>query len=369
MQRRKKCFIAYLLVLTLVTTILSGCGNSLDVMESQTDTELFEQGKRYYEQGEYKKSLQHFLYVKDHFIRSSYAGVTRFYAGESYFALKKYEDAAIEYKSFLSFFPNDQNAAAAQYKLGVCYLEQSPGPDRDQTMIQKALTELQNVGRNYPDHEEYVRKAGEKIQETQNMLAIHEFVVAEFYRKEKLYTASNRRLSYLMKEYSDSGLSGDAVFTSGLNYLDLKDPEKAKEQFLQLIRNYPQNRQVSKAQKQLAKLGVANIPEPVPQIMPTQGTDINSPKTTSPPLLPLQQAPSPEGYIVLKRENTVFTDLIRDDGIKEGMILEVYRDNIFIGSIRIIEIQQGFSIGEIESLTPNATIQEEDRVVFPQKEK
>lgn len=352
MQQQKEYFIAYLCVLFLVTTILSGCGGSLKIMETQTDTELFDQGKRYYEQGDYKKSLQYFLYLKDHFLRSPYAGTTRFYAGESYFALKKYEDAVIEYKSFLSFFPNDPNAAAAQYKLGVCYLNQSLGPDRDQTMIQNALTELQNVRLNYPENEGYAGKAEEKIEETKNKLALHEFVVAEFYRKEKRYTASNHRLTYLMTEYPDSNLYGDAVFTLGLNYLDLEQPEKAKEQFLSFIQHYPENQHVSKAKKQLARLGVTNIPEPVSQTYPLS-----------------QQPSSLEGYVVLKRDNTVFIDLTRDDGIKEGMILEVYRKNTFIGTIRIIEIQEGFSIGEIESLTSNTVIEEEDRVLFPNTER
>jgi len=228
-------------------------------MESQTDTELFEQGKFYYEAGDYKKALQYFLYVKDYFIRSQYAGITRFYAGECYFAQENYEDAASEYQIFLAFFPNDSHAPEAQYKFGVSYLKQSRGPDRDQTMIHNALTELQKVRENYPDEEEFVQKAEEQIRETKHELALHELLVATFYRKEKHYKSSNFRLDYLLREYPETDLTGDALFYKGLNYLDLDQPEDAKASFLSLIQKYPENKYVPAAQKKLAKLGVLDI--------------------------------------------------------------------------------------------------------------
>ncbi len=104
-----------------------GCGRSLQELEGTSAEHIFQEGVAYYEQGDYKAALQRFQYVKDTFIRSPYAGPTRFYAGETYFALEKYEEAVIEYTSFLSFFPNDPNAVIAQYKLGLSYFEQIAG--------------------------------------------------------------------------------------------------------------------------------------------------------------------------------------------------------------------------------------------------
>jgi outer membrane protein assembly factor BamD len=252
--------IGYGLFAGLCISILIGCSGAKDLMEGQTDTALFDQGKLYYAEGEYKKALEYFLYVKEHFPRTSYRGTTRFYAGECYFALEKYEDAVIEYESFLAFFPNDPDAPAAQYKLGVSYLKQSRGPDRDQTTIHKSLTELQKVRENYPDAEAYIKKAEEQVRETRHELARNEFLIGMFYRKEKLYKSSNLRFDYLIKEYPESELIGDALFHKGLNYLDLDQPEDAKASFLQLIQKYPQNQYLSKAREQLAKLRVTNIP-------------------------------------------------------------------------------------------------------------
>ena len=83
---------------------------------------------------------------------------------------------------------------------------------------------------------------------------------------------------------------------------------------------------------------------------------------------PEPQVSSLEGYVVTVRDNTIFTDLIHDDGIHEGMVLEIYRNNQYIGTIRITEVHDGFSIGEIESVVSGITIQEEDKVRYPKAE-
>lgn len=336
-------------------------------MESQTDTELFEQGKSYYEKKDYKKALQYFLYVKENFLRSSYAGVTRFYAGECYFARKDYEDAAIEYQSFLAFFPNDPNAPVAQYKLGVSHFEQSRGPDREQTKIQQALSELQKVRENYPNAEVQIKKAEEQLEKVKHELARHELYVATIYRKDKLYTSSNLRLDYLLKEYPGTELAGDALFYQGLNYLDLKQPEKAKASLLRFIREYPRHRHLSSAQKKLAKLGVTTIPEPEsPTTTRTESSAILSQKES--PKTPDLKPSSIEGYVVTIRDKQIFTNLVRDDGIKEGMVLDVFRNNTRIGTIQIIEIQAGFSVGKPETLVSGRTIQENDTICCPKVE-
>ena len=355
----------YSVFVCLCAVMFIGCGDSIDTKGSQTDAELFEYGKNCYEQREYKKALQYFLYVKDHFLKSEYAGLTRFYAGESYFGLKKYEDATIEYKSFLSFFSNDPHAPIAQYKLGVCYYKQSLGPERDQTMINKALIELQKVQANYPENKESVRKAEEQLQRTKEKLSLHEYLVARFYRKENHYTGSNKRLLYLLENYPESRQSGDALYMMGLNYLELKQKEDAKEPFLRIVQYYPNHQRASDARKHLAQLGVTDLPEPMIQTKTVQQAKETSHEEKAPSKPQQPQSAFSEGYVVLIRDNKVFTDLIREDGIREGMILEVYRDNQMIGTIRLIEIQEGFSIGEVDTLVSGMMLQEEDKVVIP----
>lgn len=345
--------------------IVAGCTNRTQgLLESQTDTELFEQGKTYYAQGKYKKALEYFEYIKEHFLRSQYAGLTRFYAGESYFATKSYAEAAIEYQSFLSFFPNDPQAPAAQYKLGLCYVKQARSPERDQTLTQKALNTLQQVQAKYPDNAEYIRKAAEQIRKVKQHLAQHEFLVALFYHNEEHYLSSNQRLAYLRQEYPGYDGMGEVLYYQGLNYVHLQQPDKAQAAFQAFIQTYPASQHVAAARQKLARLDDE-------ETAPTQSLSLPD-QTDAPSSQPTEPASSPDipddisGSVLMVRERTVFTDLIRDDGISENMVLQIQRDSTPIGTIRIIKIQDGFSVGEIETLLPGATIQDNDQVCCPE---
>jgi len=95
-----------------------------------------------------------------------------------------------------------------------------------------------------------------------------------------------------------------------------------------------------------------------------QRADIPAP---SAPAAPSETVPEStiEGSILTLRDTMVTTDLLNDNGIHEGMILEVYHQNTHVGTIRITAIYGGFSTAEIESVVPGHTIQEDDRVCCP----
>jgi len=329
-----------------------------------TEEELLEQANAYYAQGEYEKALGHFLYIKDHFPRGTSAGITRFYAGECYFVLEQYEEAAAEYTSFRDFFPKDPLAAEAQYKLGLSRFKDALGPERDQTDLNEALVELQIVIDKYPENLEMVEKAKAAILDVQDKLAEHEYLVARFYKIEARYDASNARLRYLIEHYPQADILPEALLMSGENYLKLKSQELAKEAFWRVVREYSSSNATEAARKYLEKLGVTNIPasvaEPTPSetVEPAESKPVSDENVVNPPAGGFR-----EGYVVLVRDQKISINLIRADGIQKGMMLDVYRGEELIGSIRLSDVQDGFSVGEIETLAPGATIMEDDRVV------
>ncbi len=376
---KKKTKIAWklcgILMCCLAFILAVGCGPSVKIPETQSDTELFEYAKTLYDQENYETALEYFLYVKENFLRSSYAGLTRFYAGQCYVKLEKYDEAIVEYKSFLSFFPGDPNAPEAQFKLGVSLFQLALGPERDQTTVQDALAELRKIAENYPDNEEYIQKAEDFLKKVKDSVANYEYLVARFYRKEKRYKASNNRLLFLMKKYPETVLYDDALFMLAQNYLDLDLREEGKEVLLELLENYPSYEEQEKARKKLLALGETYTPQPVEAPEPVrEGVEV--PQEEPVAELPKPQEPQhaeasasenalqhiPEGYVVLLRGEQVFINLIREDGIQEGMSLEVSREEQLVGSLRVVEVQEGFSICGIESLEQDMTIFEDDKV-------
>ncbi len=372
-----------MLLYCLVLIISAGCGGpSMKFQESQSDTELFEHAKTLYEQGEYRSALEYFIYVKENFLRSDYAGLSRFYAGQCYFELEKFDEAVIEYRSFLSFFPNDPNSATAQYRLGVSLFEQALGPDQDQSILQEAFTELLKVAEKYPEDADDVQNAETFLKKVRDRSAEHEYRVARFYRKEKRYKASKNRVLYLMKEYPGTSLYDDALYLLALNYLDLGQKEEGKACLLELLENYPAYEEREKARKRLGDLGEIFIPHSVASSDTAHGNADTSSQEEIPqkeePIVELSNPETPlssdspsgesvgntalEGYVVLIRDDQVFLNLIREDGVREGMVLEVLRDAKRVGVVRVLEIQEGFSLARIESIESGMTIREDDIV-------
>ena len=56
-----------------------------------------------------------------------------------------------EFREFLSFYPTNQRADYAQYKLGMAHFNQMRAPERDQTETREAITEFQTFVARYPE--------------------------------------------------------------------------------------------------------------------------------------------------------------------------------------------------------------------------
>ena len=66
----------------------------------------------------------------------------QYWIGESHYALKRYDEAIIDFEKVLTF-PNSNKKPDAQYKLGLCYLRKGDN--------QKAAEELNRLRELYPN--------------------------------------------------------------------------------------------------------------------------------------------------------------------------------------------------------------------------
>jgi len=158
-----------------------------------------------------------------------------------------------------------------------------------------------------------------------------------------------------MNNYPRTSLMGDVLWMQGKNFQKLDQPENAKKSLLELWKNYPRYQHIAEARKTLLDLGVTEFPTPA-ATMPPQEAETESSDTSRSGI---------EGYIVLRRDNIVFINLIQEDGIREGMKLQVYRGDLALGTIRVTETQEGFSLAEIISQSTEFAIREDDKVVIP----
>jgi outer membrane protein assembly factor BamD len=105
-----------------------------------------------------------------------------------------------EYKDFITFFPNQPEAAEAQMRVGDIYFKQMDKPDRDYTKTKQAEQEYRLMLQQFPESP-LVPQAKQRLREVQETLANRETSIAEFYAGHNNFPASVARYQTVVDTY------------------------------------------------------------------------------------------------------------------------------------------------------------------------
>jgi outer membrane protein assembly factor BamD len=147
------------------------------------------------------------------------------------------QQAEIEYKDFITFFPNMPEAAEAQLKVANIHYQGMEKPDRDYTHAMRAEEEYRATIQNYPDNGKIVLQAKQRLREVQEVLAQREFNIGRFYYLRQSYPAAIARLRTLVDRYPLYSGADQALFLLGQSY----------EGEIELVRRNPGANEVVKA--------------------------------------------------------------------------------------------------------------------------
>src|SRR5919198_2285300 len=127
---------------------------------------------------------------------SEYVARAKLAVGDSWYAeggTAGLQQAEVEYKDFITFFPNLPEAAEAQLKIANIHFQQMEKPDRDFTHAMRAEEEYRQIVLQYPDSK-LVPVAKERLRDVQEVLAEREFRIGRFYYLRQSYPAAIARL-------------------------------------------------------------------------------------------------------------------------------------------------------------------------------
>ena len=164
----------------------------------------------------------------------------QFYLAESYFLDKDYIIAASEYERFISYYPQDERREQVEYKIAVCFYEQSPRYRLDQTATKRAIQLFQLFNTKYPDSE-YVIESASKIDELRNKLAKKDFEAGEFYLRTDRYVAASIYFDQVIDQYPESKWAELSILKQIETYIIYADnsiKEKQIERYTLAIDNY-----------------------------------------------------------------------------------------------------------------------------------
>lgn len=284
----RKLLVLSVLILTLFS--LSSCRrnrvqNPLVGLDSkQPDKVLFDRAMESMRKAKFEISRTILQTLINTYPDSEYIARAKLAVGDSWYAeggSTGLAQAEIEYKDFITFFPNLPEAAEAQLKVANIHYRQMEKPDRDFTHARRAEEEYRNLLLQFPDSK-LVPDAKQRLRQVQEVLGEREFRIGRFYFLRQSYPAAIARLKTLTDSYPLYSGADEALYMLGSAFesqiemtrqMKADEVKKARlietftngaaEAYSQIVTRYPVMTRSADAAKRLQALG-----RPVPTATP-----------------------------------------------------------------------------------------------------
>ncbi len=287
MQKR----ILLVIPVLLLAIALAGCHKSktqnpiANVDSKQPDKVLYDRAMQAMGQHKYDVARMTLQTLINTYPDSEYVARAKLAIGDSWYdegGTAGFAQAEIEYKDFITFFPNMPEAAEAQLKVANIHYRQMEKPDRDFTHAKRAEEEYKQLLLQFPDSK-LVPEAKARLLEVQEVLAEREYRIGRFYYTRQNYSAAIARLKSLTDTYPLYSGAEDALFTLGQIYESEASvarsashaPEaikgaviqefekKAQDAYGRIITRYPVTARAEDAKKRLEAMHLP-VPTPTP---------------------------------------------------------------------------------------------------------
>jgi len=256
-----------------------------NVDSKQPDKVLFDRAMDAMKHGKYDVARITLQTLINTYPDSEFIARAKLAVGDSWYAegtTAAYQQAEVEYKDFITFFPNLPEAAEAQLKIANMHYKQMEKPDRDYTHAMRAEDEYRQLIQQFPDSK-LVPESKQRLREVQEVLAERQYRIGRFYFLRESYPAAIARLKTLTDTYPLYSGADDALIMLGHAYEDegnlirnSKLPEATKvrmihdyqnqaaEEYARIIERYPLSDKADEARSRLKELGKP-VPTPTPQ--------------------------------------------------------------------------------------------------------
>ncbi|MCX8028022.1 MAG: outer membrane protein assembly factor BamD [Thermodesulfovibrionales bacterium] len=243
-----KHLITVLFILTI--SLLFACGKEVKKETPYNPEVYISRADKLINDKDYEEARKLLFEVKNRDQTRQYAQIAQLKIADSYIRDGDYDLGIEEYRKFIEHFPDSQYAMDAQYQIAMAYFNQIEGPDKGAAAATKALNEFKKLKEQYPRNP-YREIVDIRIEKCINVIADYEFIVGQFYFKKESYKAALGRFENLLKRFPDYKKADETLYYIGLSYKGLKDTEKAKSIFKELIDKYPKSNLIQKAKKEI----------------------------------------------------------------------------------------------------------------------
>ena len=254
-----------LLALSVIAAplLLSACMSSekdLDLSTYVDQTEpadvLYNQGLANLNAGRLKEASRKFEAVDKQHPYSEFARKSMVMGAFANYRQGNYEEAIASAKRYLTLYPTTDDAAYAQYIIGLSYHRQIRDVTQDQKEARQTLQAMQELVTRWPDSE-YVEDAKTKIRVATDQLAGKEMQIGRYYLERREYIAAIKRFRNVVENYSDTRHVEEALSRLTEAYYAMGLTDEAQTAAAVLGQNYPDSPWYKDSYKLLQSGGLA----------------------------------------------------------------------------------------------------------------
>jgi outer membrane protein assembly factor BamD len=267
-------FLHHLIAVAALAGLLSSCGirrhkyaDPIAKQTEQPDKVLFDRAINDIEHSRYeiaRLTLQTLINTYD---SSEFLAKAKLAIADSWFregGAHGLAQAEAEYKDFELFYPNMEEAAEAQERVCDIHYKQMDKADRDTLHAIRAEDECRQLLIAYPNSK-FAPETQQKLRDTQEVLAAHEYAAAVFYHHKGAMPAAANRLTSMVDQYPLFSQADEALWMLGDSYDRMGDrfEDKSAGTYARLVKDYPLS-----PHAQAAKQKLQAMKRPVPEADP-----------------------------------------------------------------------------------------------------
>ncbi|WP_299403950.1 outer membrane protein assembly factor BamD [uncultured Roseobacter sp.] len=228
------------LAAVLVSTTLVACGdgnpgrttgnffNPQEIpLETYSPEQIFERGEFELTRSRPDDAAFYFAEIERLYPYSDWARRALIMQAFSYHRDQDYPNSRSAAQRFIDFYPDDEDAAYAQYLLALSYYDQIDEVGRDQGLTFQALQALREVIERYPDSD-YARSAILKFDLAFDHLAGKEMEIGRYYLRRDHYTAAINRFRVVVEDFQTTSHTPEALHRLVEAYLSLGLTDEAR---------------------------------------------------------------------------------------------------------------------------------------------
>jgi len=266
--------VRYTLFVTVVALLVSGCGlrrhkydNPITKDTQQPDKVLFDTAINDIEHSRYERARLTLQTLMNTYDTSEYLAKAKLAVADSWFregGAHGFAQAEAEYKDFILFYPNMEEAAEAQEKICKMQYQQVDKADRDPAHARLAEEECRQLLVQFPNSK-FAPEAQQLLRNVQEVLADAEFKVGSFYRTKGSFPAAANRLQGLADQFPLYSRADDALWDLADSYRRMGDRFENQQVavYTKIVRDYPLSAHTAEAKSKLEEMN-----RPVPEADP-----------------------------------------------------------------------------------------------------